>query len=332
VLVAPGDLEETALAEALLSGWGIAAASLAYLAVGWGSHHWDVADVAGRRWFVTVDELENKRVSDAESLADGLGRLRASLRSALALQEAGLDFVVAPVPARLPDGAGEPALRFGGRFAVAVYPFTEGQGFDWDSWTPALRSGVLAMVAAVHLAPAAARGQARAEDFRVPFLGLVEAVLAGGQPAEAGPYTQPVVRLLGEHAAPVRRRLGQYQELAAAARQRPGRDVLTHGEPHPGNAMLTSGGWRLIDWDTALVAPPERDLWALDPGDGSVLDAYAAATGVRPFPELIELYRLKWDIGDLAYDAARFLRPHSGSAEDDKAWELLSSLVTELAG
>jgi hypothetical protein len=332
VLVAPGDLEETALADALLSGWGIAAASLAYLAVGWGSHHWDVADSAGRRWFVTVDELENKRVSDAESLAAGLGRLRASLRSALALQEAGLDFVVAPRPARLTDDAGEPALRFGGRFAVSVYPFTEGQSFDWGSWTPGVRSAVLAMVAAVHLAPPAACREARAEDFGVPFLGQVEAVLAGRQPAEAGPYTQPLVRLLREYAAPVSRRLEEYQGLVAAARQRPGRDVLTHGEPHPGNAMLTSGGWRLIDWDTALVAPPERDLWALDPGDGSALDGYAAATGVTPAPELIELYRVKWDIGELAYDAARFLRPHSGSAEDGKAWELLSSLVTGAGG
>jgi spectinomycin phosphotransferase/16S rRNA (guanine(1405)-N(7))-methyltransferase len=161
VLVAPADLEETALADALLSGWGIGAASLAYLAVGWGSHHWDVADAAGRRWFVTVDELENKRASDTESLADGLGRLRASLRSALALREAGLDLVVAPVPARLTDDAGEPALRFGGRFAVAVYPFTEGQGFGWDGWTPALRSQALAMIAAVHLAPPAARRAAR---------------------------------------------------------------------------------------------------------------------------------------------------------------------------
>ena len=38
--------------------------------------------------------------------------------------------------------------------------------------------------------------------------------------------------------------------------------LLTHGEPHPGNAMLAADGWRLVDWDTALVAPLERDLWA----------------------------------------------------------------------
>ncbi len=64
--------------------------------------------------------------------------------------------------------------------------------------------------------------------------------------------------------------------------------------------MLTAAGWMLIDWDTALVAPPERDLWSLDPGDGSILSAYADATGVRPRASMIELYRIRWDLADIA--------------------------------
>ena len=91
--------------------------------------------------------------------------------------------------------------------------------------------------------------------------------------------------------------------------------------------MLTADGWRLIDWDTVLVAPPERDLWDLDPGDGSILDAYAAATGVTPLPELLELYRLGWDVKDIAYELARFRRPHGETADDVKTWDGLSSLI-----
>ena len=116
------------------------------------------------------------------------------------------------------------------------------------------------------------------------------------------------------------------------ARAQPAQAVLTHGEIHPGNTMLTVGGWVLIDWDTALVAPPERDLWNLDPGDGTILDAYAAATGVIPQPSLLNLYRLCWDITDIAVDVGRFRRPHGGSAEDDKCWEFLSSLVEGISG
>jgi spectinomycin phosphotransferase/16S rRNA (guanine(1405)-N(7))-methyltransferase len=117
------------------------------------------------------------------------------------------------------------------------------------------------------------------------------------------------------------------------ARAAPARVVLTHGEPHPGNTMLTADGcWLLIDWDTALVAPPERDLWSLDSGDRTVLDAYASATGVTPRTLLLDLYRLRWDIADIAVDVSRFRRPHAGSVDDDKSWELLTSLIGRVSG
>jgi hypothetical protein len=58
--------------------------------------------------------------------------------------------------------------------------------------------------------------------------------------------------------------------------------------------MLTSGGWLLVDWDTATVDPPKRYLWSLDPGDGSILGAYADATGVTPLPSMLEPYRIRW--------------------------------------
>jgi spectinomycin phosphotransferase/16S rRNA (guanine(1405)-N(7))-methyltransferase len=183
------------------------------------------------------------------------------------------------------------------------------------------------MVAAVHMAPGRARRHALADDFLVPFRELTEAACDGWSPPASGPYTDAVARLLRENAAPLRRWLDRYDGLVALARERTGRDVLTHGEPHPGNIMRTGDDWRLIDWDTVLVAPPERDLWSLDPGDGSVLGRYAAVTGITPLPELIELYRLGWDIKDIAYDAAHFFLPHSDGANETKSWELLGSLV-----
>ena len=51
----PGDLDESALTPALRSGWKLNVVSMSYLPIGWGSHHWDVHDRDGMRWFVTVD-------------------------------------------------------------------------------------------------------------------------------------------------------------------------------------------------------------------------------------------------------------------------------------
>lgn len=324
MLTAPVDLDESALAAVLERAWGIGVAGLTYRPVGWGSHHWDVAETGGARWFVTVDELENKRLTGGESLASGFARLRASLWSAVELGHAGREFVVAPVPA----ADGEPAVRLGERFAVAVYPFVDGQSFRWgDGDTPEWRLGMVAMVAAVHTAPAGARRHALADSFAVPFRDELEAACSGSV-VECGPYARPVADLLRGRATAMRGVLRRYDEFAATAREQSGRAVLTHGEPHPGNTMLgADGSWRLIDWDTALVAPPERDLWTLDPGDGSILDAYAAATGVVPVAQTLDLYRLGWDIKDIAYDTSRLRRPHAGTPEDDKTWEILNSLV-----
>ena len=47
MLTPPDGLPETTLVSALDRGWGMAVTSMEYRAVGWGSHHWEVADAAG---------------------------------------------------------------------------------------------------------------------------------------------------------------------------------------------------------------------------------------------------------------------------------------------
>ena len=330
MLTPPDGLPETTLVSALDRGWGMAITSMEYRAVGWGSHHWEVADAAGPRWFVTVDELENKRLSASEPLAAGFARLCAALAAATDLRACGRTFVVAPVPTR----DGEPLARVDGRFGVSVYPFVAGESFDWGEFSsPAHRLSVLGLLVDTHTAPPAASRRARADDFAVPCRDELEAACApDGDVADCGPYARPMSLLARQYAAPLRRLLARYDALVLEARAQDAPTVLTHGEPHPGNTMLTADGWVLIDWDTALLAPPERDLWDLDPGDGSILDAYASATGTRPRPSLLDLYRLRWDLADIAVNVSRFRRPHTGNIDDDQSWELLSSLIKRVSG
>lgn len=113
-------------------------------------------------------------------------------------------------------------------------------------------------------------------------------------------------------------------------RRQPAEKVLTHGEPHPGNTMHTQSGLVLIDWDTVLIAPPERDLWSLESGDGAVTQAYTAATGTRPRSFMMEMYRIKWDLADLAAYAGRFAGAHLGNEDDQQSWANLEALLTGL--
>lgn len=327
MLAPPEDLPETDLAATLWRSWGISVESMAYRAAGWGSHHWEVTGAGWSRWWVTVDELAQKRCAEGEPLTAGLRRLRASLAAARALRDGGATFVVAPLPAGddRGDRDGRLAVRLGDRFAVAVYPFVAGQSYRWGEFaSPEHRRAVLDLVTEVHRAPAGVSSLALPDDFTVPYLAeLTAACDPGGDLPDCGPYARPAAELLRRNAASVGRLLARYDDLVRQARDQPGRAVLTHGEPHPANTMLTEAGWVLIDWDTVLVAPPERDLWLLDAGDGQMLDAYADATGVSAVPMLLDLYRLRWELTDLAIDVARFRRPHAGNADDDKTWQLL---------
>ncbi len=334
MLSPPDGLSEDVVVSALARRWGVSVASMTYRPVGFGSHHWAVVDAAGTRWFVTADDLETKRHWLGEPLTAAFGRLRASLAAARDLRDSGRTFVVAPVPTR----DGEPLVRANDRFGVALYPFLDGQSFAWGEFsTPGHRRGVLDLIVAIHSAPSAVRRRAVAEDFAVPHRDELEAAigfvddLANDAP-DCGPYARPTSVLLIENAVPVRRLLARYDELVIASLSRPCRTVLTHGEPHPGNTMLTSDGWLLIDWDTALLAPPERDLWSLDPGDGSILGAYAEATGVTPLASMLELYRIRWDLADIAVSVSRFRRHHRGSADDNKSWHDLRSLMARIKG
>lgn len=329
VLNPPGDLSEDALVSALTGGWGLDVGSVSYLPVGFGSHHWEVEERQGGRWFVTVDELETKRRSLREPLDSAFDRLGASLAAAGDLRSHGYAFAVAPVPTR----AGKPLLRMDKRFGVALYPFVDGRSFAWGEFsTPEHRRAVLDLLVAVHTAPRAVCRHAPADDFAVQHRDELEAGLrtAGDDVGDLGPYARRTARLLAGNATPVRRLLTRYDELVAQSRAQPSRTVLTHGEPHPGNTMLAPGGWLLIDWDTALVAPPERDLWSLDPGDGSILTAYADATGVTPRPSTLDLYRIRWDLADIAVAVSRFRRPHAGDVDDDTSWDILRSLVARI--
>ena len=99
--------------------------------------------------------------------------------------------------------------------------------------------------------------------------------------------------------------------------------VSTHGEPHPGNWLTTSAGLRLVDWDTARMAPPERDIWLVARRTG--LDAvgmYEELTG-RPLDhQLLRLYEVAWLYSDVVADVRDLSQAVVPDADTD--WQLRS--------
>jgi spectinomycin phosphotransferase/16S rRNA (guanine(1405)-N(7))-methyltransferase len=325
-LTPPEDLTDDGLVRALQSGWDLTVASLEYRAVGLGSHHWEVLDVAGGRWFATVDELAARRHVIGEAQGRPFRRLGAALSTAVELRSGGLGFVLAPVLG-IDD---QPLVHIDSRFAVALYPYLEGQSFAWGDFTmPTHRSCVLDLIVELHAFKLPTGCSVLTDEYEIPYRDELELSLRPDDAArECGPYAAPTSALVAGNRSSIEHLLARYDELVRETLGQVSRRVLTHGEPHPGNTMLTSDGWLLIDWDTVLWAPPERDLWILDPGDGSVARAYREATGVSPLQATLDLYRIRWDLADVAIAVSRFRRQHRGTADDEKTWEVLRSVVS----
>ena len=121
--------------------------------------------------------------------------------------------------------------------------------------------------------------------------------------------------------------LGKYDDLAGSARSRDEPWVITHGEPKADNLLVTDDGLRLVDWDTALVAPAARDLWWVEAGSGEELARYTELTGRRVAHDDVTFYRLQWDLADIASYVGWFTAPHARTPDTEIGWTALSEAL-----
>jgi len=141
----PAGIEERDIVSALAGHWGLAAIQLSYLAVGFGDHHWVAAEAGGRRWFVTVAELGGGWRGAAPE--QGWADLRAAMGVVIALREAGLEFVMAPVPTR----DGRALARLDDQHATALFPYLEGTAGTFSRRMPQReRLALTGMLARLH--------------------------------------------------------------------------------------------------------------------------------------------------------------------------------------
>jgi spectinomycin phosphotransferase len=324
----PDGVEERDLAVVLAEGWRIDAAALRYAAVGGGSYHWAVRDGEGRRWFVTIDDL-----GDKAWLGDGRPAVMAGLRSAMdtALKlrrDAGLEFVVAPVP-----GCGGATVQpLGRRHAMAVFAFLGGAAGRFGEVLPAPeRAALVDMLAALHQStPAVAAGAPRSAIGLPQREALDGALRDLGRPWRAGPFAEPVRTLLAGAADRIRSLLEMFDRLADAVRA--SEFVITHGEPHPGNVMRAGPRRLLIDWDTVGLGPPERDLWMVVSTTGEEARRYTDLTGRAVDPARLATYRLRWALDDISAFVGELRTGHRHTTDTEHAWLALKQTVEAATG
>lgn len=328
VLTEPRDLDRAELETLLERHWDLRDPQLEYLPVGFGSHHWRAVDSGGVLRFVTVDDL--KAGFQAGPGTDGaFAALSRAFRTAAALRDdAELDFVVAP----LFDDEGAVIRRVSDRYALTVSPFVEGESSRSGAYESGAERRLMGgLVGRLHAATGHVPAHLpRTDDFALPSRAELSKALANlDQPWDSGPFAEPARELLRAGAADVRRRLLEYDELAARVGESSDFWVVTHGEPHRANVIRDArGGVHLVDWDTTLVAPRERDLRMVLDGELTGWDEYVAAAGsVRLNQDALELYRRWWPLAEIGIYIALFGRPHEGTKDTARAWETLTAYL-----
>lgn len=337
----PAGLDRDALVP-VLRAWELSVTSLSYLPVGAGSHHYLALDSDGRRWFVTVDELVVKLFGmmgptfspwvdvDLDAAFDALDR---AFRTAVALRQAGLEFVHAPIT----RADGEVLARLGD-YAVSVFPFIDG-----ISDTPGGdgRHRLLATLGRLHAATdALPPGLPQHDMLTVPLIPrLLESLDDLRSPWANGPFGEPARLLLQNSVSAIRHLISRCDELAVAVRAADKPWVVTHGQMHAGNVVRTRGDvlLLLVDWDCAAVAPRERDLgtWAndLDPKTDEDWAAYTSAGQPRDIDlAAIEFYRHIGLLWGICADTYIFRGPHVDDADTRHEWKNLQTALSKLGG
>jgi spectinomycin phosphotransferase len=122
--------------------------------------------------------------------------------------------------------------------------------------------------------------------------------------------------------------LAAADRLAADVAGRCANWVVTHGEPHAGNVMRTGGSHVLVDWDTVALAPPERDLWMVVTDTADEATVYADATGHQVDAAAVDLFRVTWDLADLAVYLNVLRSPHRRTADAVAAFDCVTGCAT----
>ncbi len=246
----PG-LDVGAIAASLAAHYGLDVASVAFLPLGYdfAAAVYKVISGDGTAWFLKV------RFGPVPE---------PSLLVPRALIDRGVPNVLAPLRTRSGDLwcplAGDP----GPTPTIVLYPFIEGDnamvaGMSDDQWRT-----FGSTLRAVHASGLEAefRGRLPVETFALPSAGLVRRLLAlvDGTAFE-GAAAARFAAFWRENAERIRAMLERTEALGRGLQAKPFPHVLCHADIHAANILVGADGRiHLIDWDSPLIAPRERDL------------------------------------------------------------------------
>jgi spectinomycin phosphotransferase len=179
-----------------------------------------------------------------------------------ALIDAGVPNIPAPLRTRTSD-LWCPLEDYDG-YTVVLYPFIHGKDAKIVGLTDAQWQEFGSTLAAVHAGGLGDRfrDQLRVEDFALPSAALVRHIQTVVDSGEFGsPAAARLATVWRTYTARIHDLLARAEELGRSLQGKTFELALCHSDIHTANILVADDGriW-LIDWDSPLVAPRERDL------------------------------------------------------------------------
>ena len=195
------DIRDSDVAAALARQWALTVQDMSYLPVGFGGYHWRAADQTGSRWFVTVSDLASPWVPDLPG---------AMQTAAWLATQAGLGFVVAPVPTR----AGQVVGSVDSLVCPTLFPYLDAtSGHFEDPIDDGDRPAIIDMLARLHTAIPTGI-QVPTQPLKLANRQAIDQALASlGVPWTGGPYAEPGRDLLARYERPLRQAFARFDGL-----------------------------------------------------------------------------------------------------------------------
>jgi spectinomycin phosphotransferase len=318
VLEKPTDLSDDQLRGCLQADYGLALAQLAFLPLGADVNTavYRAVDVAGAPYFVKAR--------------------RGAFDAALALvpqllRERGVAHVIAPLPNR----AGALWTQLAG-FTVTLSPFVEGKDGVERPLTDAQWVAFGATLRTLHSLelPDELRAGLPNETYAPVWRDMVRMFQAR---AEAERFDEPVAGRLAEllraKRAVVSALVERAEQLADALAARAPQQLLCHADIHAFNVLTDAeGAFYVVDWDTLMLAPKERDLMFVGGGIGGVWNTareealfYQGYGPTEIDQEALAYYRYERIAEDIASYCEQLLLSDAGGADRAQSLRFVAS-------
>lgn len=275
-------------------------ATSTFIPVGEESYAFSIALNNGSKYFV--------KYCDKQKIIKSIDKV-----NALLLQLNEFDFVVPPIEVN-----GKTSFEVDNG-KIYVYPLVEGSVIrmgneKFDKHLVDTLTGILVRIHSVNPKDIANLPK---EDFENNYCQRLEQIIAD---KNENKLDQRAALVLENNEKTIRSMIEKQNKVANDYKQKNLGFVLTHGDVTGLNIIVTNeGGIKLVDWDGAMLTPPERDLNFLLDNPNFSLDKYMQLSRHKEFDmQMKEYYGRQWALDSIIENFESLLSGSKSKADNNE--------------